>query len=314
MVGIVILNYNDWKTTVSCIDSILAVNTYPVKIVVVDNASTDDSSKSLELYLSENFHDDFSVNPELGILKKFTLVLSKKNGGYAQGNNLGINYLDHDSEINYVMILNSDVLFIEDVIETLVSKIDSTPDAGLVSPLLYCKDRTTIDYNCARQNISNRFLIEIFLFHYHDFGGRIRKHRDGCKILKKDPSKIHEDLLPIELPSGSCMLIKKDVFKEINWFDPNTFLYFEENILYKRLLKIGKQNYICPQVSCVHLGAQSTSKKPVPFLKVKEAESAQYYLRTYGNMTFGQKLLSFVAFNSFFLRMKITKTIRELLK
>jgi len=312
MVGILILNYNDPKTTISCIESIVAVNTYPSKCLIVDNASKDDSVQEIGDYLQSTYGDRYEKMPQQNVLKDFSLVVAGENGGYARGNNFGLRYLENDPEIDYVLILNSDVLFTDDIIKPLVDKLESLPDAGLVSPLLYCKDRKTIDYNCARTCIGNRQLIEIFLFHYHDFGGRISRARSECKILKMHPEMLEQDLVQIELPSGSCMLIRKELFREIGWFDSNTFLYYEENILFKKLLKLGKRNYIYTKVSCIHLGAQSTSKTPVPFLKVKESESAIYYLRSYGNMTLGQKLLAAVAFKSFLLRMKLAAAYRSL--
>ena len=68
--------------------------------------------------------------------------------------------------------------------------------------------------------------------------------------------------MPIELPSGSCMLVKKDVFAAIGNFDPATFLYYEENILYRKLLKLKLGNYIATGLRCVHPGAATMAKSP----------------------------------------------------
>lgn len=291
MVGIIILNYNDAMTTISCIESVVMYNTYPAKIAVVDNASTDDSLMILEEYAARE--------------DKVTLLKADRNGGYARGNNIGARFFANDADIDRIMILNSDVLFTEDIIPHLCSVLESSEDIGIVCPLLYGKDNTTIDHNCARLCPDNKKIITTFLLQYRDVKGFITKSRNKNKILLQEPDKLSHPTVEIELPSGSCMLIKKDVFNEIGWFDDNTFLYYEENILYRKLQRIGKRNLVCPSISCIHLGAQSTSKTSVPFLKRKEAESAHYYLKHYASMSRMEALMSNIAFCLFFLRMDV---------
>lgn len=300
MIGIVILNYNDALTSINCINSVVKHNTYPAKIVIVDNASTDDSVRILKEY-----------EYQTGNVK---LLESCHNGGYARGNNLGIRYFSDDEEIDRIMILNSDVLFTEDIIPRLSKILESSDDIGIVCPLLHGKDNISIDYNCARLCPSNGTIIMTYLLQYRDIKGFITRSRNNNKILLNHPEKMSQQTVEIELPSGSCMLIKKDVFSEIGWFDENTFLYYEENILFRKLQRIGKRNIICPSVSCIHLGAHSTSKTTVPFLKRKEAESAYYYLKHYADMSFLETLLSSFAFCLFFFRMNVMDFVRKRFK
>ena len=88
--------------------------------------------------------------------------------------------------------------------------------------------------------------------------------------------------MKIELPSGSCMFIKKTLFKQMDYFDPNTFLYYEENILYRKVKRINRQNYLFTDLKCIHLGAQSTSKISYSYDKMKKnMASPLYYMKNY---------------------------------
>lgn len=316
MVGIVILNYNGAATTIDCIESVTRFNTYPSKIIVIDNASTDNSVSILSSYLEKKYADGFRLAPTGKTLPPAVLIVADCNHGYAQGNNIALEAIKDDPDIDYIIILNSDVLFTSDIIPRLIQKYKALPGVGIISPLLYKKDLVAIDYNCARNAPDNFTVVLPFLLMYHDINKIISTKRDANKILLHNPELLKESEIEIELPSGSCMFISKELFQRIGWFDPNTFLYYEENILHKKLKREGKKNYLIPDVSCVHLGAQSTSKNPVPFLKVKEAESAQYYINNYCKLTFKECLISRIAFFLFFSRMRLAaiykKTIKQL--
>lgn len=314
MVGIVILNYNNARLTIDCIESVTRFNTHPSKLVVVDNASTDNSALILTAYLRKKYADNFSDVKTAKKLHLATLIVADNNQGYANGNNLALEIIKNDPEIDHILILNSDVIFTSDIIPTLIQKYASLPDAGIISPLLYKKDLVSIDYNCARNAPDNFSVILPFLLMYRDINKIISTKRDANKILLNHPELLKESEIEIELPSGSCMFISKELFQRIGWFDPNTFLYYEENILYKKIQREGKKNYLIPDLSCIHLGAQSTSKKPVPFLKVKEAESARYYINNYCKLTFNECLISRIAFFLFFSRMRLAALYKKTIK
>ena len=283
MVGIIILNYNNWRDTINCIESIELYNTAPIKYIVIDNASTDkEAVERIAEFLDKHFHEQYKMINRNEISKKLktaNLVVANENRGYANGNNIGLNLAYEDIDINYIMILNNDVLFVEDIIPNLIKQVESLDDAGLVSPILYKKDLVSLDYNCGRKNttVLKEILSNVFMI----VPGFVRK----CILNKRyylSNGIPQQTTIPIELPSGSCMLANKDVFKRIGGFDPNTFLYWEENILYQKLKKIKKRNYLCTNLKCIHLGAASTSK--LNFNGKMEAYNLQselYYFRTY---------------------------------
>ena len=220
-----------------------------------------------------------------------SFVVSDKNDGYACGNNIGLQFAYNDKEIDKILILNNDVLFVEDIIPGLIDDLNSIKDCGIISPILYKKNLEGVDYNCARKEFSVshyiasrllRILYKIKLF--HSSSPYLLKGKDITEIQKKNHIKI-------DLPSGSCMLIDKHLFKQIDGFDSHTFLYFEENILYKKIKNIGKQNYLSTQYKCIHLGASSTKKEPSYFIIKTWLESEAYYMKKYSGANLIQYIL-----------------------
>lgn len=289
--ALIILNYNNYEDTFNCIESVEHYNTAAIKLIIVDNGSTRRGAvESLKRYMEERYagryvhlDDDelfMKVSSSLVILPYATFIESSSNDGYARGNNKALRLIEKDVEVKYVMILNNDVLFVQDIIPALAAFVETHESAALVSPLLYKKDMKEIDVNCARLDTSYKAELAENFFHYY-FRAR------GCdNLLVQKRYLIKEGMvlpkiIPIELPSGSCMFIRKQLFAEIGFFDPYTFLYFEENILYRKMKRAGKQNYLLTSLKCIHLGASTTSSSPNLFILNHNFRSARYYMKNY---------------------------------
>lgn len=290
--AVIILNYNNYEDTINCIESVEQFNTSPIKYIIIDNGSTREGTvEAIDHYLSKKFKGRYCRGKEgefNGELSYVTFIVSATNDGYAQGNNKGLNIAYKDDTISNIMILNNDVLFVENIIPQLVHQLYSLPRCAIISPILYKKNLDGIDYNCARKNVRVRTLIKDCFFHYF-----YRLNKDKCEnsdlqnsILKTIVAP-YPKIVPIELPSGSCMLLKKSLFKKIDSFDSHTFLYWEENILFKKIERLGLQNYLCTYLKCIHLGASSTSASPSLFIINCNINSSRYYVKTYsGNSKF----------------------------
>lgn len=314
--GIIILNYNNWEDTVNCIESVEKYNTALVKYIVVDNGSNRCGTvEELEKYFQCRFKGQYNRIEETDSqheksLSRMTLIVSETNDGYAQGNNKGLNFVLEDEEIEYVMMLNNDILFVEDIIPDLIKRQQTIADCAIISPILYKKDLTSIDYNCARKNHTEWELILTYLLLYKDFCGCLSKYKKQRLLLQREQALMNLSFFDIELPSGSCMLVKKETMQRIGCFDPNTFLYYEENILFKKVCKIGMKNYIVPSVKCIHLGASSTSKSSSALMIQQGFHSCGYYLKTYCFLNVLQRIAWSFAMLVFPLKIKLVKKIR----
>lgn len=284
MLGIIILNYNNDTDILRCINSLVQhTDMSQVKLLIVDNGSKEVISKKIECFLLSNFSECrcFNHNDRPQALSSVNYIRLQSNIGYARGNNVGLKMLFEDADVNDVLIVNSDILFEEDVVTPLVSKLYEVPNVGSISPMLYNLNGE-IDYCCARKNYDH---LDLTLTFSYLFSKKYRQRISERYILKQYPELITKELVEIELPSGSCMLFKKDVLRDIGGFDENTFLYYEESILFKRLCKQGKKNYLMPSVNCIHLGGATTTTTKTPyFLKRCNYESMIYYCKTYEHL------------------------------
>lgn len=287
MVGIVILDYNNEEDTIKCIASVVknTVNA-DYKMVVVENGSRETTIQAVAHYLKHNYKEYTIIeekNATGAIASRFTLLISQTNDGYAEGNNKALRLFDNDDTIDTILILNNDILFTADIIPSLSAFLNSHPDCGIVSPLLVKANEVDIDYNCARHDYKTMQFFWEYLFSFKNLFGIISKYEHEQKYLLNNPDLAKQDSFEIELPSGSCMMMNKAVFRDIGYFDNHTFLYFEENILYRKMLKAGKRNFLIPTIKCIHLGA-STSKKSSSLFTMKcQMKSTAYYLRAYRN-------------------------------
>lgn len=288
--ALIILNYNNYEDTINCIESVERYNTSPIKIVIVDNGSSRrNAASTLGKHLAEKYVGRYRhfTDEELAEAQKvkqtlpyMTFIESKSNDGYARGNNKALYLTQCDEELDYVMILNNDVLFVQDIIPGLIDKYEHLKDVAIISPLLYKKDFEGIDYNCARLDTS--FTIELtnnFFYYIFRAFGRFNPLNERRYLIKN--ANCLPELMKIELPSGSCMLIRKNLFEKIGFFDPHTFLYYEENILFKKVVREGLQNYIITNLKCIHLGATSISKTPGYFATRCYLRSCRYYMKNY---------------------------------
>ena len=283
-VGIVILNYNNVVEIKKCINSILLYCDFTlVKCVIVDNGSKSELRDAVHIFLSEKtssykrLQKGAQTQP-IGFLADITYLCLPKNEGYARGNNEGIEFLYGFNSISHILILNSDIVLTEDIIKPLLYHLSQLSNVGCISPLLY-KSNGEIDHCCARKNYPVGTIAYTFSYL---FANRYRKLNAQLKILKADPSLLKQRIVEIELPSGSCMLFEKATLQKIGGFDPETFLYYEESILSKKLLRIGKTCYLVPTVSCIHIGGSTTNSQQTSyFLKQCNYKSVLYYLKTY---------------------------------
>ena len=316
MVGILILNYNNWEDTINCIESVEEYNTASIKYIIIDNGSTREGTiEALDDYLSKTFVGEYKKVSENNngdkTLPYITFLTSKTNDGYARGNNKGLRLAYNDDEIDDIMILNNDILFIQDIIPMLLKKRSGIDDCGIISPILYGRDGRTIDHNCARKSVQPSTLILAYLVFYQDLFGILSRDMEKRLIIKKIKDFKTYDRIEVELPSGSCMLISKSLMQKIGGFDPHTFLYYEEDILYSKLKDKSKKNYLDTGCKCIHLGACSTSKTPSAFALTKQFESSIYYLENYCNLSCVQKILLGIGKRLFRLKLKMISILKK---
>ena len=255
MTGIVILNYNNSAQTLECLKTLYEhckEGTY--KVCVVDNASGQEQLDVLKEGCREH------------------IIRSDENGGYARGNNLGLEYLAADPAIDTLLVLNDDTRLTSDILTPMRDHLLSHPECGAVFPLVKAPDGST-DRACARRQKSTWDLV-LQATCLGRMGVRRREFLPTENLQ-------NEKEVCTQVPPGSCMMLRKEDFRRMGFLDPGTFLYFEEHILAEKLRREGLGCTLLPQLDIIHLGAQTTKKQPSKAVYRHWRHSYLYFMEHY---------------------------------
>jgi len=233
-VSIIIVNYNAGAMLTECVSLGLE---QAGEVVVVDNASVDNSIKKLKL--------TFAKNPNLHIIK------NNKNLGFADACNIGSEAVMGE----YLLFLNPDALLGDNSVEKLVNSFNFSPDVGMVGGLL-------INPNGTEQAGGRRAIPTPWRSFVRAFGLSRFENRwptlfyDFCLHKKPLPDKP----IYVEAISGACMMIKKEVMEEVGHWDKDYFLHCEDLDLCMRFRQKGYKILFVPDAPIIHyLGLCSTS-------------------------------------------------------
>ena len=129
-VYIIILNWNGWKDTIECLDSIKKLTYINYSIIICDNASSDESKNKINEWLKNNVNIDA------------TLIVNKTNLGFAGGNNVGIKEALKQMDCKYVWILNNDTEVTPNSLCCLVNKMKTDDKIGICLSLIHISEPT----------------------------------------------------------------------------------------------------------------------------------------------------------------------------
>lgn len=269
-IGIVILNYNDYETTY---DMIQQIKDYKIldHIVIVDNNSTDlkyDKLKKLE-------------NDKIKVIK------TDENKGYAYGNNYGIKYLNDNYDVDYIIISNPDILVNEKCIINLKEDLDENKNISIIAPVVNQLGEKLRGWKLPRY--SDELLSNINYI-----------HRLAIKRTLYPDEYYNNKLTKVDVVSGCFFMARKKDFEKIDYFDDGTFLYYEENIIGKKLKDNNMNTYVDKRVNIIHNLSISVNKSFNSIKKYKILKQSQkYYQKEYNKLNiFGMILLRFVYYIS----------------
>lgn len=260
-IGIILLNYNGYKDTIECINSLMDINYENYNIVVVDNASTDDSFEILK----KNIND------------KCILIESGKNGGFASGNNIGIKRaLEIDCE--YVILLNNDTLVDKNFINEMLKGFSISKNVGLVSSkILFYPEDNKVWYGGGELN-DKKFIV---------------KHQ-----YYKAEDNYEDDIREISFATGCCLMISKDVLNTIGLLPEEYFMYFEDvDYCYNARLNGFKIIYN-PNARIYHKANSSTKREKKGFLMKYEIRNRFIFIEKYKKFVGSKNYLSLKFFFS----------------
>lgn len=262
MIGLVVLNYNDFTTTNEFIDSIKDYRSIDY-IIVVDNNSPDHSFERLK----NKFQED-----------RIRILKAPVNGGYSKGNNIGIKYAIEELGVDYIVISNPDVVFDEKVITVMQQTMKMDKNNKVVAPKMM--DEKGMDSQVQAWKLpewgDDIILSSIFLTKL--FGDPVKYHRDY----------IHEGLNYVDVVPGSFFMVEAEAIKEIGYLDEAVFLYCEERILGYKMKAMGYKEVLNGDISYIHKHSVTIDKniknniKKIKILNESKRIYHDKYLRVNG--------------------------------
>ena len=260
--GIVIVNYNDYKTTKRLIDNIKDYKVFD-KIVIVDNKSSDNSLK--ELKKLEN--------------KRIVVIDSGKNKGYSYALNVGCKYLIDKYKECKIIVSNSDIIIqsendIKDLFELVKGK------NVIVGP-------TIIEGN----NLNRGWIVpkpmdDVAM----NILGLYKKYQK--RHLMYQDSYYNKDISKVGTVSGCFFAISSKHLEEMGYFDENVFLYYEENIMGVKTKDLEKNIIVANNIDVIHDHAVSIDKSLKRIKKYDILKNSQYYFeKTYNHASKGELFL-----------------------
>lgn len=249
-VSIIIVNYNLTKEIENCINSlILNVKSSSLKfeIIIVDNNSTD--------------KDIFELEKKI-IYKNIFFYYLNKNLGFGKGCNYGFSKASGE----FICFLNPDTLIRQDIFSPIMNLLQSDQSIGVIAPKQQTKTRF-FDFSAG-------FYPNIFFELFNLFGLGVFLEGFILKIYTKFKGKKYFE---IDWILGAAIFIRAELFKTINGFDEDYFMFFEEVDLCKRISSKGFKIIYYPHLKVDHLGSVS-GKKDYSLYTIRTYSSKYIYM------------------------------------
>ncbi|MBV4432325.1 glycosyltransferase family 2 protein [Clostridium tyrobutyricum] len=228
LVYIVLVNFNGYKDTIECVNSLKKISYKNLRIVIVDNASTNNSVNLLK----DNTNNCI-------------IIESRKNLGFAGGNNLGIKYA-LDNKADYILLLNNDTLVEKNFLDNMLNPFIKDKKVGLVGcKIMYYPQKNIIWYGGG--------YIDWFKFIGAHYG-----------MGETDKGQCNDEKI-IDFMTGCCMLIKKEVFEKVGFLLEDYFMYFEDVDFCVKVKNAGYKIWYNPKAKIYHKVGLSSGGEESPF-------------------------------------------------
>jgi GT2 family glycosyltransferase len=237
---VIILNWNGWRDTIECLESVLRQDYESFRVIVCDNESGDQSLDRIAEWAQGGVAASCSAAPQVHQLisppvakpvrflridagerialesrrESLFLVQTGGNLGFSGGNNVGLRLALGAGDLEYAWLLNNDTVAHPQALSTLVAEMRNRPDVGICgSKVLYYHAPQTVQA----------------------LGGSTYNHwtgRGACigrgRALSEAPSQ-QEVEQQMQLVFGASMFVRRSFLEYIGLLDERYFLYFEEN-------------------------------------------------------------------------------------
>jgi glycosyltransferase len=276
--ALVVLNYNDADNTLKILGNVADYSVFD-KVIVVDNASNDDSKIRLKSFCEKR--------------DKIFFVENQENKGYGAGNNVGI-FVAKKLGMDLALIANPDTDFEERVIKVVKSVMVKNYNISICAPLV-----ETNDVYGSRENV----LKGASCWPMRDFMHSLVENGPICrrlftKALHYDRNFYNAKIRKVGAVLGALLMVRVEDFLRVGGYDENMFLYGEEDLLSKKMADIGKKTVVVTGYKYKHIHSASIKKSLKSLYsrqKIRE-ESTMYFYKNYLKINLLQQIFAKVFF------------------
>ena len=243
--SIIIVNYNTGSVLKQCLNSLYQYRTPDSEIIVVDNASTDNSGEMVKMHFPD-----------------IILVESSENLGFAKANNLG----SAKAQGDFLVFLNPDVILTEASFEKMLGFLESHSDVGLIGPRLIYENG---DFQIST-GLFPKILSEFKM-------SRLARKVKNRTFREKLASQF-ETYKEVNWVTGACIMLRRTLFEQVSGFDDKLFMFFEDADLCKRIYEAGLRVVYFPETEIIHQRGLTYRKQPQRIAE-QYRQSQRYYYR-----------------------------------
>jgi GT2 family glycosyltransferase len=255
--SIIIVNWNTRDLLDRCLKDVCAhAGKLKYEIIVVDNASSDDSVDMLR-----------QQYPQVQVIE------NKENGGFSKANNLGI----QQARGRYYLLLNTDSFVHAGALETMVKFMDDKPNAGAGGCRLYYEDGSLQRSCTAFPTLATELWQALWLDRLFPrslvFGKYWMTYWD------------FNDTRQVDSIIGAFMMLRREAMAEVGLLDEGYFMYSEEVDLCYRLKKTNWKVYFTPKATATHIwgGTSKRIQEKTTFLRLYESRM-RFFRKHYGRL------------------------------
>ena len=238
--SIIIPVYNNIELTLQCLDSIekTAPKNLNYEVIIVDDASTDDVKSAI---------NNYSGNQVVRLLS------NSSNSKFAVSCNNGA----EDARGKVLVFLNNDTIALEDWLNSGYYTLLSDSNIGIVGAKLLYPDNT-IQHAGVEFHVRKNHYLPLWPYHIHR---NLHTNAEQVNQQKEYPAV-----------TGACLFIEKKLFNDVNGFDENYGMYFEDVDLCFKVSELKKRIVYEPSCTLYHLeGKSSPDKSAIDELNVKSS-------------------------------------------
>lgn len=238
---IILINYNNWKDTIECLESVLRNSYQNYQVIVIDNNSSNDSIDKIKgwaegiLQLNANqvnsipgnllyplvikpinyvfYHENELLNTNAAVIEKankckLILIKANENRGFSAGNNIGIKYALLNDDFDSIILLNNDTIVDIESISRIINARNKYGDEAIYGGRIFYYDRPDILWYDGG--------------YFNKWIGRATNKKFGKK------SNYLKEVEKVSFITFCYVLIPKLVIRKVGLLDENYFMYNED--------------------------------------------------------------------------------------